>query len=235
MGVSWQTPDQKAFIEDSIPSYTQHSAAGTDKAEFWPDFLERWFKAWPLPEPSPDIVQKEGSVEKATKADRKRRVGVSTITCQRVNLSSPSTQQLKRVFKTGTNDGMTGGRRNLHLENPAPRRRSEVQVYMTLYYDARVRPTVIERWAEADITNMNFGRSDVTIPEDEVDPEDSALFKDTKIPLCFKNHVARELYSTEEEEIKEAVRLKRQADFSIRSVYDASEEDRLELVRDYQK
>ena len=104
---------------------------------------------------------------------------------------------------------------------------------MSLFYDTRVRPTVVEEWAQAAIPNMDFSREEV--PEDQVDPEDSSLLKDTKIPLCFKNHVAQRLYETEKDEIKEAVRLAREADSLIKSVYDASEEERLELVRDYQK
>lgn len=104
---------------------------------------------------------------------------------------------------------------------------------MTLYYDTRIRETVTKEWAEAALPNMDFSRQE--IPEEQVDPEDSSLFKDTKIPLCFKNSVAQRLYETEEEEIKEAVRSRREADLLNKSVYDAPEEERLELVRDYQK
>ena len=103
---------------------------------------------------------------------------------------------------------------------------------MTLYYDTRIRPTVVKQWTAAGITNMDFSRSE--IPEDEVDPKDSTLFKDTKIPLCFKNQVAKELYIAEEEAIKAEVRSKC-ARSSVRSVYNASEEDRLELVQNYRK
>jgi len=80
---------------------------------------------------------------------------------------------------------------------------------------------------------MDFSRSE--IPEEEVDPEDSALMKDTKIPICFKNSVAQQLYDAEDDEIKEVVRSKREAQPLIKDVYDASEEDRVELVRDYQR
>ena len=50
---------------------------------------------------------------------------------------------------------------------------------------------------------MDF--SCLEIPEEEVDPKDSALMKDTKVPLCFKNSIAQEPYDTEEDEIKEKV------------------------------
>jgi hypothetical protein len=76
MGVSWQTPDQKAFIEEHLPSYIQHSTDGTLKTMFWSGFLEKWFETWPLPEPSAELSEKEGSVQKATKAVRDKKVGV---------------------------------------------------------------------------------------------------------------------------------------------------------------
>ena len=104
---------------------------------------------------------------------------------------------------------------------------------MSLYYDARIRPTVVERWTEAAIPNMDFSRAE--LPEDQVDPEDSALFKDTRIPLCFKNQIAKELYDAEEEEVKKAVRSKREADLVAKTVYNTAGEERLELVRNYQK
>lgn len=77
MGVTWQTPDQKLFIEESLPGFVQHFTAGTVKAIFWPEFFEEWFVRWPLPEPTPDLIEKKGNVEKATKAARKKQVDVS--------------------------------------------------------------------------------------------------------------------------------------------------------------
>lgn len=79
MGVSWQTPDQKAFIEDHIPLYIQHLESGTVKTAFWPDFFEKWFKSWPLSEPLPDIVQEEGSAPPTTKVNHKKKMDVSTV------------------------------------------------------------------------------------------------------------------------------------------------------------
>lgn len=152
-----------------------------------------------------------------------------------VDLNSPSVQQLKRIFKAAALDDATGGRRNLHLENAPPRKRSEVQAYMALYYDTRIRSTVVKRWADAGIPNMDFSGGLEEIPEDQIDPDDSSLMKDIKIPLCFKNLVAQELFDKEEEEIKAAVRSKRDADVVIKTVYNTDEEARSELVREYQK
>ena len=104
---------------------------------------------------------------------------------------------------------------------------------MNLYYDARIRPIVVKEWAEASLPNMDFSRSEV--PEEQVDSEDSHLFKDTKIPLCFKNDIAQRLYEAEEEAIKEIVRSKREEDLLIKTVYCVGEEERLELIREYQK
>ena len=72
-------PDQKVFIEKYFPSYVQHSLDGTAKGGFWPGFLNEWFKAWPLPEPSPELVEKEGSVQKAARSERNKKVGVSKV------------------------------------------------------------------------------------------------------------------------------------------------------------
>lgn len=106
---------------------------------------------------------------------------------------------------------------------------------MSLYYDARIRQTVIAEWKEASLPNMDFSGGVPEIPEDQIDPEDSSLFKDQAIPLCFKNQVARRLYDAEEEEIKAAVQLEREARALIKTVHNAEEEERLELVRGYQK
>ena len=74
------------------------------------------------------------------------------------------------------------------------------------------------------------------VPEEDVDPEDSHLFKDTKVPPCFNNSVAQRLYEAEEEEIKTIVRSKREEYLLIKTVYNAgSEEERLEMVQEYHK
>ena len=115
------------------------------------------------------------------------------------------TQQIKRVFKTISDDTGVGGRRALNLEVGC-RKWSEIQAYMSLYYDTRIREAVVKEWNEANITTMGFSGSYPEVPENQVDPEDSHLFKDRKIPLCFKRNVAQRLYEAEEEEIKDVVR-----------------------------
>ena len=104
---------------------------------------------------------------------------------------------------------------------------------MALYYDTRIRPVVVKRWTEAKITNMDF--SHIEVPEDQIDPEDSSLLKDTKIPLSFKNQIAQELYDAEDEAIKAAVRSKRETESAIKTVYNASDEERMVLVQEYQR
>jgi hypothetical protein len=128
-------------------------------------------------------------------------------------------------------DNATG--RNLRLDNKAPRRRSEVQAYMVLYYDTKIRDVVLKRWAEMKLTHLSFKGSNIS--EDRVDTEDSSLLKDTTIPLYFKNLVAQELYDAEEEEVKKAVRSKRESDLFDTTIYNTSGEERMELVRAYQK
>lgn len=104
---------------------------------------------------------------------------------------------------------------------------------MKLYYDTRIRDTVVERWANSEITNMNFAES--AIPEDQIDSSEAAVFKDFKIPLSFKNRIAQELYNAEEEDIKVAVRSKCQADLLVADIRHVDEEDRLELAQVYER
>lgn len=142
-------------------------------------------------------------------------------------------QRLKRVFKSATDENVAGGKRKLHLEDTPPQKRSEVQVYMALYYETRIREVVKQRWAAAGISNMDFGGQE--IPEDQVDPEESSVFKDTKIPLFYKNMVAQGLYEAEEEAIKAHVRLVREEEHQIKTVYNTTSTERIELVREYQR
>lgn len=79
MGLSWQTAEQKEFIDEFIPSFIKHSADGTAKDEFWPDFLGKWFKAWPVPEPSPDLVQNPGEAQNKMQEECRKRASVSTV------------------------------------------------------------------------------------------------------------------------------------------------------------
>ena len=147
-------------------------------------------------------------------------------------LNSPSIQQIKRAFGPARDDSATGGRRNLRLDDHLPRKRSELQVYMALYYEDRIRETVVERWAGVGATGLNFSASEEPA---EIDPEDSSLLRDTKIPLCFKNQIAKELYDAEEEEIKELVRYRRTSEAKVNTVYNTNKRERSELVRDYQR
>ena len=89
---------------------------------------------------------------------------------------------------------------------------------MSLYYDERIRTTVVKEWDEAGLPDMDFSGAYPEPPESEVDPEDSHLLKDIKIPLCFKNSVARRLYEAEEEEIKTAVRSKRDEEVQVKTL-----------------
>ena len=78
-------------------------------------------------------------------------------------------QQIKRVFKSKRTENTVGSWRNLHLEDGAPRKRSELQMYMILYYDSRIRETVVKRWAEDRVPSLE-SRVEVNIPEDEIEP-----------------------------------------------------------------
>ena len=76
---------------------------------------------------------------------------------------------------------------------------------------------------------MDFG-SHPEVSEEQVDPEDSSLFKDTRVPLTFKNEIMLELYNAEEEQIKTEVQSKHEYS-PVKTIYNASsEEDQMVLV-----
>ena len=216
MRAAWREPGQTAFVLEHLPSYIE--LQDKDKKTFWPDFLKEWFVRWPVPEP-----------------ERRTRIEVSafTILVLTAFIHIPL-QQVKRIVRTAAATSATGGRRDLHLESGPSRRGSEVQIYMRLYYDTRIRDTIVKEWDAAGLKNMEV---QVRSPqaEESIDPDVSYLLKDGRVPINFKNHVAQKLYETEEDEIKEAVRTKRKEDLSQLTVFSANEEDRLDLVREYHK
>lgn len=144
-------------------------------------------------------------------------------------------QQVKRVFKAKNAESVAGAQRNLHLEDGVPRKKSELQMYMILYYDSRIRETVVKQWAEDRIPSME-SRVEVNIPENEIEPHDSFTMKDPKIPISYKNAIAQKLYEAESEAIKFEVRSQREAWLENgRTVHTKDEDERLALVRDYQR
>ena len=77
MGISWQSPEQRAFFDKHFPSYIRAADEWSLRDSFWPKILDEWLKAWPLSEPPADLVQKEG-LEKAEKIMKNKKVDVST-------------------------------------------------------------------------------------------------------------------------------------------------------------
>jgi hypothetical protein len=151
------------------------------------------------------------------------------------NSNSPPQQQIKRIFKTKSVENALGSHRNLHLEEGAARKKSEVQMYMILYYDDRIREIVVRRWAEDRVPSLE-SRVEVPIPEDQIDPQDSFTMKDPKIPITYKTAVAQELYNAEPEVIKANVRSHREAyGPGGKTVRTDDEDERLTLVREYQR
>lgn len=151
-------------------------------------------------------------------------------------LNSPLQQQIKRAFKTKSTDNATKTYRDLHLEDRAPRKRSELQMYMVLFYDDRIHETVANRWAKVRVPSLEC-TVEVNVLESEIGHEDSFLLKDPRIPITFKNKIAQELWDAESNEIKAKVRSERKMwqPGSDQTVRTDDEDDRLALVREYQK
>lgn len=96
---------------------------------------------------------------------------------------------------------------------------------MTLFYQSRIKPTVLLRWAEKKATHPK--------PAAALDAAEEG--EDTEISLVFKNTIAQELWDLEDEETKEDVRSHREAAHATKTVYNTEGEERLELVREYAK
>ena len=105
---------------------------------------------------------------------------------------------------------------------------------MVLFYESRIRPTVLARWASDKIHHLGSNIV-LNIPESEILPEDSHLLKDTKIPISYKNMIAQELWGIEDEAIKKEVLSRRQSDTVYKTVYNTDGEERLGVVREYAK
>jgi len=104
---------------------------------------------------------------------------------------------------------------------------------MTLYYDSRIRETVVERWAKDRVPNLESAL-EVNIPENEIEPHESYSLKDFKIPIAYKRTIAQELYEAESEAIKAEVRAKQEAQYGD-GVTDGDPSEQKEMVRGYQK
>ena len=107
-------------------------------------------------------------------------------------------------------------------------------MYMILYYDTRIREVVVKRWAEDGVKSLE-SRVEVNIPEDEIEPCESYTLKDPKIPIAYKNAIAQKLYEAESETLKAEVRKQKEAWRNGKTVRTDDEDERLELVRQYQK
>lgn len=105
---------------------------------------------------------------------------------------------------------------------------------MSLYYDSRIRKVVVERWARERIPQLESNLT-LEIPEEDVSPEESAIFKDVKIPISYKNAVAQELWETEDEAVKLHVRSQRETEIAPRTVYNTGGDERLGILNQYIK
>lgn len=96
---------------------------------------------------------------------------------------------------------------------------------MTLFYESRIRPTVLLRWAKDNATHPERITAQDTTREDEA----------TKIPIAFKTTIAQELWDVEDEAIKKEVRSYRKQEPTAKTVYNTEGGERRKLVREYAK
>jgi len=77
-------------------------------------------------------------------------------------------------------------------------------MYMILYYDSRIRVTVVKRWDEDGVPGLE-SRVEVSILENEIEPHKSYSLRDPKIPILYKKAIAQKLYEAESEVVKAKV------------------------------
>ena len=77
MPLSWKDNEQQRFFEVHLASYVSSLEGGKLKDSFWPMITEKWFKLWPLSEPSAELVEQQGSVDKAEKVLKTKKIEVS--------------------------------------------------------------------------------------------------------------------------------------------------------------
>lgn len=77
MPYSWQTQEQKAFFDEYLTLYCRTYDEGKLKELFWLSVTLEWFKRWPLSKPPAELIAKAGTVEKAWKVWKSRKIEVS--------------------------------------------------------------------------------------------------------------------------------------------------------------
>ena len=105
---------------------------------------------------------------------------------------------------------------------------------MTVYYESRVRPTVLVRWVEDKDTYPGSITTPDTLEGADISGSDF-IFRDMKIPISYKTSIARELWEEEDEVIKREIRLRRESDPVFKTVYNTEGKERLELIHEYVK
>lgn len=106
---------------------------------------------------------------------------------------------------------------------------------MALYYDSRIQESVVKGWAKDHVESLE-SRVEVNVPESEIDPCNSFLMKDSKIPIAYKNTIAQRLYKAESEVIKIRVRSQRESwHNNEENICTDDNNERQNLVCKYQK
>ena len=78
MGNTWKTVEQTAFLEGHTARYFHSVDAGNLK-DFWAKLATEWFEQFPLEPPSSELIEKEGTKEKAISAAKAKKLKVSGV------------------------------------------------------------------------------------------------------------------------------------------------------------
>jgi phage protein D len=221
---------------NTFPHTSATPRGGASKTDFGPNLSRNGSSGGHLPSPRPTSSQRKGLSRKLSSFRKTRKLRWVLTNDANNNSGLPSQQQIKRTFKNKGNDS-AAALRNLNLQEGIPRKKSEVQMYMILYYDTRIRQTVVKRWAQDRVEKLE-SRVKVTTPDNEIESHESFDLRDPKIPVSYKHAIAQQLYKVESETIKAEVRKQREAwhsDLTLKTVRTDDEDERLALVRQYHK
>lgn len=97
--------------------------------------------------------------------------------------------------------GVTGGGSSARLNLTAgpPKKKAAVQVYVKLYWHAKVKQEVIDKWAptlEVDLFNESDSGEEDLVAWEALTPMEK------NIPLWFRMKIGRKLYKAESDEVK---------------------------------
>lgn len=215
----WTTDEQFSYLHDLIPAF-KVAQVNNNTHDMWAPIENHWFKTWPLPA----LTDLEKSQQITDDTRRKKVMNVSISFYTVLPYSHTIGQRVKAWFGNHTRDPTTNAETShkdvLNLRDRKPKKLSTIQAYQQLYYQDRIKKTVDERWAKK--------RED----EKSHPPVEPAKPLPEHPTIRFRNTVTKELYATENEDIKAKVEAARDDPETMIDISDDEDEDGEDIDED---